>query len=98
VLLFGGLALGRGDRLSDLDVLVVTPAPRPVRLEAARLRDELREQGFRGERYRLQILVETPEGLRAKRADPLLPGLLRQAVRLRDDPDHPLGRMLLEGG
>jgi predicted nucleotidyltransferase len=96
VLLFGGLALGRGDRLSDMDVLVVTPSPRVVRLEGSKLADELRELGFRGERYRLHLLAETPEGLRARKADPALPALLRQAVRLRDDPAHPLEDLLPE--
>lgn len=96
VLLFGGLALGRGDRLSDVDLLVVTPRPRVVRLEGARLADELRHEGFQGQRYRFQLLVETPDTLRRRRADARLPILLRQAVRLRDDPSQPLESMLPE--
>lgn len=94
ILLFGGLAVGRGDRQSDLDVFVVTPSPRPVRLEANRLVDELRTAGFRGQRYDLHVFVETPGGLRKMRADPGLPRLLSTAIALWDDPRHPLEPML----
>lgn len=98
VLLFGGLAVGRGDRGSDVDVLVITPSPRPVRLRGQRLADELRLRGHEGDRYRIHLLVESPATLRKRRGDPALASLLRQAVRLWDDPRHRTEDFLPGGG
>lgn len=96
ILLFGGLARGRGDRLSDIDLLIVGPSPRPVRIEALRLANEFSTSGFQGQRYKVDVLVETPATLRERRADPLFPRLIREAVVLWDDGRHPLQAMIPE--
>jgi len=60
VLLFGSVARGEGDRASDIDIQVIV---KDDLLESRRsiqdIRQEIEEQKFDGNRYELQVLVES---------------------------------------
>ncbi|MCX2819487.1 nucleotidyltransferase domain-containing protein [Haladaptatus sp. F3-133] len=62
ILLFGSVARGEGDRASDIDIQVIVEEDL---LESRRsiqdIRQEIEEQKFDGNRYELQVLVESVE-------------------------------------
>jgi predicted nucleotidyltransferase len=62
ILLFGSVARGEGDRASDIDIQVIVEEDL---LESRRrvqdIRQEIEEQKFDGQRYELQVLVESVE-------------------------------------
>ena len=62
ILLFGSVARGEGDRASDIDIQVIVEEDL---LESRRsvqdIRQEIEEQKFDGQRYELQVLVESIE-------------------------------------
>ncbi len=60
VLLFGSVARGEGDRASDIDVQVfVEDDLLESRRSIQDIRQEIEEQRFDGDRYELQVLVES---------------------------------------
>ena len=62
ILLFGSVARGEGDRASDIDIQVIVEEDL---LESRRsiqdIRQDIEEQKFNGQRYELQVLVESVE-------------------------------------
>ena len=62
ILLFGSVARGEGDRASDIDIQVIVEEEL---LESRRsiqdIRQDIEEQKFNGQRYELQVLVESVE-------------------------------------
>lgn len=102
MVLFGSVVGGTGDRLSDIDLLVVARNPREVRLVGRELVEQLRTEGF-GEgdgppqRYVLDLLVESPSSLKDRTAHPAFPEILKRGIRIREDPDLPLDELLPEG-
>lgn len=62
IILFGGVARGAADRMSDIDVLVVGRISHRISSEVSRLMRECRNGEFLGERYGLSIrTVDTRE-------------------------------------
>lgn len=60
VILFGSVARGDADRASDIDVqVIVDHALTEARRELHDVRQEIEDQKFGGERYELQLLVES---------------------------------------
>jgi predicted nucleotidyltransferase len=63
-LVFGSVARGRADRQSDIDLWVLT-GDRADQHRANEIAKELGQERFDGDRYELQVLVETPESARS---------------------------------
>lgn len=62
VILFGSTARGEADRRSDVDIqVIVEDNLTESRRELQKLRKEIEEQRFDGERYEIQLLVESVE-------------------------------------
>ncbi len=62
VVLFGSVARGEADRASDIDIQVIVENDlTKARREIHDVRQEIEEQKFDGERYELQVLVESTE-------------------------------------
>jgi predicted nucleotidyltransferase len=62
IVLFGSVARGDADRLSDIDVFVVVEGDRMAAQRAAHsIEDDIASERFDGERFEPHIVVETPE-------------------------------------
>jgi predicted nucleotidyltransferase len=62
VMLFGSVARGEGDRTSDIDIqVIVKEALLESRRRVQDIRQDIEEQKFDGQRYELQVLVESVE-------------------------------------
>lgn len=62
VILFGSVARGEADRASDIDIQVIVEEElTESRRELHDIRQEVENQSFGGERYELQLLVESVE-------------------------------------
>jgi predicted nucleotidyltransferase len=62
VILFGSVARGEADRRSDIDIqIIVKDDLTESRRELQKIRKEVEEQRFDGERYEIQLLVESVE-------------------------------------
>jgi predicted nucleotidyltransferase len=62
VILFGSVARGTADRSSDIDLLVILDGDATyARRVGTRTARKLEERRFDGDRYRFEVLVETPE-------------------------------------
>jgi len=62
VILFGSVARGEADRASDIDLQVIVSGELlEARRELHEIRQEIENQKFDGERYELQLLVESVE-------------------------------------
>lgn len=62
VILFGSVARGTADRSSDIDLLVIVNGNHTYgRRIANQIARSFEEQSFDGDRYKFEVLVETPE-------------------------------------
>lgn len=60
VILFGSVARGEADRASDIDLqVIVEDNPVTARRELQRIRKQVEDQRFDGNRYKIQLLVES---------------------------------------
>lgn len=78
VILFGSVARGNADRLSDIDILVVSKTPLKVSDRASGLIREARTGELLGDRYNLNVKVLEPEEINAPRGfvkDALIEGI-----------------------
>lgn len=78
VILFGSVARGNADRLSDIDILVVSKTPIKVLAGISSLDREARTGNLLGDRYNLNVKVLDPNELDAPRGfvkDALLEGI-----------------------
>lgn len=81
VVLFGSVARGGADRTSDIDVqVIVTDGVVDARRELQRLRQDVEAERFDGERYELQLLVESVESITTYGED--LQDLFREGITL----------------
>lgn len=69
VVLFGSVARGTADRVSDVDLLVVVEGSKAhARREVTAVASDLAERRFDGDRYEFEVLVETVESARRRAA------------------------------
>lgn len=62
VLVFGSVARGEADRASDIDIqVIVDDELLPSRRSIQEIRQEIEESRFNGDRYKLQVMVESVE-------------------------------------
>jgi len=97
ILLFGSVARGEGDRASDIDIQVIVEEEL---LESRRsvqdIRQEVEEQKFDGQRYELQVLVESVET--AEDYGDKLHEIFSEAITLyRTDELDELRKVILNG-
>jgi predicted nucleotidyltransferase len=76
VILFGSAATGRMTRDSDIDLLVVEPAPANRTVESVRIRRALGDRG-----YPVDVIVISTCGQGLDREDSALPGSLKHRER-----------------
>lgn len=96
VVVFGSVVGDTADRLSDIDLLIVARNDREVRQAGRRITHELATEGHEGDRYEIDLHVESPRSLPQRTADPRFPEMIRRGVRLRDDPETPIEDLLPE--
>lgn len=58
IILFGSVAKGKADRMSDIDILVITKKAKKAEVKAALIESDALKGRLLGERYRVNILVE----------------------------------------
>ena len=96
IVLYGSVARGEADRLSDIDLWVAVRADRPSNQRAAsRVESELQSQRFDGDRYDFHITVESIESIPAFTDD--ITEILRTGIVLsRTDEFETLRTLLVE--
>ena len=83
VILFGSVARGEADRASDIDLQVIVEDDlMESRREIHDIRQEIEEQTFNGERYELQVLVESVES--AESYGEKLQEIFSEGIKLRE--------------
>lgn len=83
VILFGSVARGEADRASDIDLqIIVDHKLTEARRQIHDIRQEIEEQEFNGERYELQVLVESVET--AESYGDKLQEIFSEGIKLRD--------------
>jgi predicted nucleotidyltransferase len=66
IILFGSVARGNADRASDIDIqIIVADGLTEARRDLQDVRQDIEERKFDGERYELQILVESTESAKS---------------------------------
>lgn len=96
VVVFGSVVGDTADRLSDIDLLIVTTNDRQVRRQGRRLAHELATDSPLGDRYEIDLHVETPTSLPQRTADPQFPEMIRRGILVREPHDQPLDDLLPE--
>jgi predicted nucleotidyltransferase len=82
VVLFGSVARGEADRASDIDLqIIVDDDLTRARRELHDLRQEIEEEKFDGERYELQLLVESVDSARSYGED--LQQIFSEGIKLK---------------
>jgi len=85
VILFGSVARGEADRASDIDIqIVVDDDPVTARRELQSVRKQVEEQKFDGDRYEIQLLVESTES--AKNYGEKLQEIFSEGITLYSTP------------
>jgi predicted nucleotidyltransferase len=83
VILFGSVARGEADRASDIDLQVIVSGElTEARRELHDIRQEVEGQEFDGERYELQLLVESTKS--AESYEDRLREIFSQGIKLRE--------------
>lgn len=83
VILFGSVARGEADRASDIDLqIIVNSDLTQARRELHDLRQEIENQKFDGERYELQLLVESIKSAESYGED--LKEIFSEGIKLRE--------------
>jgi predicted nucleotidyltransferase len=83
VILFGSVARGEADRASDIDLQVIVSGElTEARRELHDIRQEVEGQEFDGERYELQLLVESTKS--AESYDVRLREIFSEGIKLRE--------------
>ena len=83
VILFGSVARGEADRASDIDLqAIVSGELTEARRELHDIRQEVEGQEFDGERYELQLLVESTKS--AESYEDRLQEIFSQGIKLRE--------------
>ena len=83
VILFGSVARGEADRASDIDLQVIVSGEiTEARRELHDIRQEVESQEFDGERYELQLLVESTKS--AESYEDRLREIFSQGIKLRE--------------
>ena len=83
VILFGSVARGEADRASDIDLQVIVSGElTEARRELHDIRQEVEGQEFDGERYELQLLVESTKS--AESYEDKLREIFSQGIKLRE--------------
>lgn len=83
VILFGSVARGEADRASDIDLQVIISGDlSKSRRELHEVRQEIEEQEFKGERYELQLLVESVESAESYGED--LKEIFSEGIKLKE--------------
>lgn len=83
VILFGSVARGEADRASDIDLQVIVSGElTEARRELHDIRQEVEGQEFDGERYELQLLVESITS--AESYDDRLREIFSEGIKLRE--------------
>jgi predicted nucleotidyltransferase len=82
VILFGSVARGEADRASDIDIqVIVEDDPVTARRELQDVRKQVEDQKFDGNRYEIQLLVESVES--AKNYGEKLQEIFSEGITLR---------------
>lgn len=64
VILFGSVARGEADRASDIDIQVIVETEKlPVQRTLQKLRKEIQNRRFSGDRYRIQVMFESTDSV-----------------------------------
>jgi predicted nucleotidyltransferase len=64
VILFGSVARGEADRASDIDIQVIVETEKlPVQRNLQKLRKEIQNKRFGGDRYKIQVMVESTDSV-----------------------------------
>jgi len=83
VILFGSVARGEADRASDIDIqIIVSKDLTKARRELHEIRQEIENSEFEGERYELQLLVESIENAESYGED--LKEIFSEGIKLRE--------------
>lgn len=83
VLLFGSVARGEADRASDIDLQVIIDGKlTKARRDIGEIRQEVEKQKFNGDRYELQVLVESVKS--AESYGEKLREIFNEGIRLRE--------------
>jgi predicted nucleotidyltransferase len=82
-LLFGSVARGEADRASDIDLQVIIDGKlTKARRDIGEIRQEVEKQKFDGDRYELQVLVESVKS--AESYGEKLREIFNEGIRLRE--------------
>jgi len=84
VILFGSVARGEADRASDIDIQVIVRGDLVnARRKIQEVRQDVEGQRFDGDRYEIQVLVESVES--AESYGEKLREIFREGIKLRDE-------------